>query len=292
MNKPNDFETPLASEPQSTAPAGQQTVPSRSDAGVPTAPNKPAPAGLCTATQAPPRRRVGSITLGASLIAAGIFFLLYYFVPGFNWMLVLKIAPAVGLILLGCEVLVFAVRPGHWKYDFVSVLVCLVLMCCCFCMTLLPALWAEIDPARQRSIDRLLDDYLSLVYTNCQQTEPSIALKDMDGHLSLNTGLDLHTTEELAQCTESDRYLRLDVSLFGPYENAEQFAQDCRSLTDAIQKTGISPNYLYFYTDASGSADEYYLSLNGRVQQNWTVEQMADQATVLRSVALDEENAS
>ena len=69
-----------------------------------------------------PRRRVGSLTLGACLIAAGIFFLCYYFVPGFDWQLVVRIAPAAALVLLGCEVLFFAARPGRWKYDFVSVL--------------------------------------------------------------------------------------------------------------------------------------------------------------------------
>ena len=37
-----------------------------------------------------PRRRVGSLTLGACLIAAGIFFLCYYFVPGFDWRLVVR----------------------------------------------------------------------------------------------------------------------------------------------------------------------------------------------------------
>ena len=65
-----------------------------------------------------PLRRVGSFTLGVCLIAAGIFFLLAYFVPGVDWKLTLKIAPAAGLILLGGEVLFFAARPGRWKYDF------------------------------------------------------------------------------------------------------------------------------------------------------------------------------
>ena len=50
-----------------------------------------------------PLRRVGSLTLGACLIAAGVFFLLYFFVPGFDVQLTLKIAPAVALVLLGCE---------------------------------------------------------------------------------------------------------------------------------------------------------------------------------------------
>ena len=45
-----------------------------------------------------PLRRVGSFTLGVCLIAAGIFFLLAYFVPGVDWKLMLKIAPAAGLV--------------------------------------------------------------------------------------------------------------------------------------------------------------------------------------------------
>ena len=83
-----------------------------------------------------PRRRVGSLTLGTCLIAAGIFFLCYYFVPGFDWQLVVRIAPAAALVLLGCEVLFFAARPGRWKYDFVSVLVCLGLIAVCMCLSL------------------------------------------------------------------------------------------------------------------------------------------------------------
>ena len=59
-----------------------------------------------------PRRRVGSLTLGACLIAAGIFFLCYYFVPGFDWQLVVRIAPAAALVLLGCEEVRFCLGAG------------------------------------------------------------------------------------------------------------------------------------------------------------------------------------
>lgn len=62
--------------------------------------------------QKKPLRRVGSLTLGACLIAAGVFFLLYFFVPGFDVQLTLKIAPAVALVLLGCEVLFLPPAPA------------------------------------------------------------------------------------------------------------------------------------------------------------------------------------
>lgn len=57
------------------------------------------------APESAPVRRVGTLTLGVCLIACGVLFLCYFFVPHFNWDLALKIAPAAGLILLGCEVL-------------------------------------------------------------------------------------------------------------------------------------------------------------------------------------------
>ena len=102
-----------------------------------------------------PLRRVGSFTLGVCLIAAGIFFLLAYFVPGFDWKLTLKIAPAAGLVMLGGEVLFFAARPGRWKYDFWSVLICLVLMGGCFCLSLLPVVWDELGPERNQASMKL-----------------------------------------------------------------------------------------------------------------------------------------
>ena len=126
-----------------------------------------------------PRRRVGSLTLGACLIAAGIFFLLAYFVPGFDWKLTLKIAPAAGLILLGCEVLYYATKPQRGKYDFVSVVVCLVLMACCFGLTLLPLVWDQVNPEVQQQEQRLRDAYQQSVYEKFQQEASDIRLKDM-----------------------------------------------------------------------------------------------------------------
>lgn len=119
-----------------------------------------------------PLRRVGSFTLGVCLIAAGIFFLLAYFVPGVDWKLMLKIAPAAGLILLGCEVLYFAARPQRWKYDFLSVLLCIVLMVSAFGGACLMAafdyalhrgeFWIEYDARQERGLDDAESDRLRL----------------------------------------------------------------------------------------------------------------------------------
>ena len=65
-----------------------------------------------TNTTNKPLRRVGTLTLGVCLIAAGVLFLLARFLPGLPWMVIWQVLPAAGLILLGCEVLYYSARPG------------------------------------------------------------------------------------------------------------------------------------------------------------------------------------
>ncbi|MFR4264357.1 MAG: hypothetical protein ACLT2X_05795 [Faecalibacterium prausnitzii] len=85
-----------------------------------------------TNTTNKPLRRVGTLTLGVCLIAAGVLFLLCRFLPGLPWMVIWQVLPAAGLILLGCEVLYYSARPGACRCDFGSVVLCLLMMGGCF----------------------------------------------------------------------------------------------------------------------------------------------------------------
>ena len=157
-----------------------------------------------------PLRRVGSFTLGVCLIAAGIFFLLAYFVPGFDWKLTLKIAPAAGLILLGGEVLFFAARPGRWKYDFWSVLICLVLMAGCFGLSLLPVVWDELGPERNQASMKLGQEYTTEAYDKIKQTAPDIRVKNISGNAYLYSS----EAKTLRDVNAGNGYLSLTVELF------------------------------------------------------------------------------
>ena len=217
-----------------------------------------------------PLRRVGSLTLGACLIAAGVFFLLYFFVPGFDVQLTLKIAPAVALVLLGCEVLFFAARPGRWKYDFVSVLVCLVLMAGCFCMAMLPMLWDELSGENRQTMNRLSTQAIDELYSACKQDAQDIAIRDISGWLYLS----------------------------GPQVAA--FARDCYTLTALAKQCTVPPEKLHFTWDARSPAEsslntgsllyteDYSLDLSGAVQLDWTVQQMEQQTET--EYLLDAEN--
>ena len=244
-----------------------------------------------------PVRRVGSLTLGACLITAGILLLCYSFLPNFDLQLALKIAPAGGLILLGGEVLYFAAKPERRRYDFLSVLICLFLMACCFALTLFPLLWEEIDPQNQKVAKNLSDDYKQAVYEKICEDAPDIRLKDMGCGVYLYS----YHTGEKKLTVDNTKMLELNFWLQGPYDSAEAFAKDCRRLTDEVQKMDVPPTQVGFYcrgfSDAdrelsSGSLEQktnYELYLNGAVQLDWTAAEM-EKATDVESL-LDEENA-
>ena len=243
-----------------------------------------------------PLRRVGSFTLGVCLIAAGIFFLLTYFVPGVDWKLTLKIAPAAGLILLGGEVLFFAARPGRWKYDFWSVLICLVLMGGCFCLSLLPVVWEEISPQRRQTELRLGQEYTAEAYDRIKTAAPEVRVKDIRGNAYLYSS----KTETLRDLDAGDGHLSLTVELFGDYDSVQAFAQDCRRVTDAVQQCSALPDELRIAWSPDNDPEEslgtgtlqqverYTLELVGIAQLDWTADQMAKQTEV--QYLLDEEN--
>ena len=244
----------------------------------------------------PPLRRVGSFTLGACLIAAGIFFLLTYFVPGFPTQPVLRIVPAAGLVMLGGEVLFFAARPGRWKYDFWSVLICLVLMGGCFGLSLLPVVWEEIGPERDQASMKLSQQYTADAYAQIRKSDPDAPVKDISGNVYLYTG----AVKTLEDIDGGSGYVTLDVELSGSCGSAEQFAQACRSMTDAVQQCRPQPDTLIFAWSPDNDPEEslgtgtlqqverYTLKLVGIAQLDWTADQMAKQTEV--QYLLDEEN--
>ena len=244
----------------------------------------------------PPLRRVGSFTLGVCLIAAGIFFLLTYFVPGFPTQPVLRIVPAAGLVMLGGEVLFFAARPGHWKYDFWSVLICLVLMAGCFGLSLLPVVWDELGPERNQASMKLSQQYTADAYAQIRKSDPDAPVKDISGNVYLYTG----AVKTLEDIDGGSGYVTLDVELSGSYGSAEQFAQACRSMTDAVQQCRPQPDTLIFAwspdndpgqslgTGTLQQVEQNTLKLVGIAQLDWTADQMAKQTEV--QYLLDEEN--
>lgn len=199
------------------------------------------------------------------MILAGVFFLLYSFWPGFNWELALRIAPAVGLVALGAEVLYSAARPDHWRLDFLSMLGCLVIMGCCFALSFLPILTDLIDPVRQQELDMQREQYTLDAYTAFEAQEPQIRLRDVEGYLYFQNWTDTPRVE----------YSTLRVELRGPYETPGDFARDCHALTRTAQSFAEVPDQLIFLSE--DPYQTFRLELSGPVQQDWTAEEMASE---------------
>ncbi|MCI8329501.1 MAG: hypothetical protein HFG02_07800 [Oscillibacter sp.] len=74
-----------------------------------------------------PRRRVGTLTLGAVLVAAGSGMLASLLWPGLELSWLLKLSPLI-LVALGTEVLLSARKGGKIRYDWAGMLLCLLLV--------------------------------------------------------------------------------------------------------------------------------------------------------------------
>ena len=76
-------------------------------------------------------RRVGTLTMGVSLIAAGILFLLHLFIPStLTYLYIFRSWPVI-LILLGIEVLFANLRSKEEKiiYDGWAIFIMVLIMC-------------------------------------------------------------------------------------------------------------------------------------------------------------------
>ena len=223
-----------------------------------------------------PVRRVGSVTLGFALIAAGVFFLGYYFWPGFNWALALKLAPPAGLVLMGAEVLYSACRPGKWKYDFLSAFACLLLMGGALGLSLLPLGWNAYGPARYAREEALSDQYSDQLYAAFAEQAGQVELKSVRGNVRLMYS---EAPVESLDLGSEEARLYLWVELYGPYEEAEPFAADCRALLDVIQSQQTRPDKVYFYYEEADGEDYSRLSLDltAPVQLDWDLEHLTRQ---------------
>ena len=74
-----------------------------------------------------PARRVGTFTFGVTLVVFGLWMLAALLLPELDLLWVLKLSPLV-LVLLGIEVLLAARKSSAIKYDWVGMLLCMVIV--------------------------------------------------------------------------------------------------------------------------------------------------------------------
>jgi len=212
----------------------------------------------------PKPRRVGTVTMGLSLVAAGGILLASQF--GFlNILEALRWSPVI-LILLGIEILVGSAlnKGGKMRYDFLSMLVCFVMITLSAGCALVPVIFAA---------ERSYTDMHNILSARTEERIAAAVGEENIAGLSVNVwdnaGMDIITglADEPDISAMADRVAEkglyechVYLELTGRYNDHEEFAQKASSLLEEIAPLDLPVDSLTLSgTDPDGSRYELYL---------------------------------
>lgn len=250
MDLPTNGHPDAAPTPEPAGAAQPEAAPA------PAAQPAPAPAPA----RRPPVRRVGTVTLGLSLIVTGLAITAYFFVPGFDIIFVAKLAPLV-LVFLGAEVLWASVRrkgEERLRFDFLAAFVGFVLICASLCAATLPAVWRWYGPDRSSTEERLSDELEEQLHTAFQGQD----VLDCSGWVNLG-GYEFDREMTLADLRAED-HAGANITLGGTVENGDEFAARVAALLPALRDAGVDRAYFYWSDDD----ESWDLDLDGVFDMN------------------------
>ena len=228
-------------------------------------------------------RRVGTITMALSLIATGIVFLLWAIFPSFDWVTALRFSPAV-LIFLGVEILICNFRHNAEKlrYDFLSVFVCLLLICGSLLGAVVPQQIFENNYLY--SVGNTLSARLDEQAFTLLQNEPNIATVQFSVSPAYRPAASSPASVELS----AEDYVQVRIEFNGEFPDAQSFALTCHRVLNilktqipTIQYASFHSNYLVDLYYTTYFTDEVYsLWLDGIYQMNWSAADMERNLTV------------
>ena len=188
-----------------------------------------------------PTRRIGTLTMGVTLILVGIILLVFFFKP-FDLFSLMRFSPVL-LILLGIEIIwQYSRHHGEeLRYDFWGTLFCLLVICvACFCSVFYP-LYMEFGPASWKVEQQVSGEIRNELY---QQIPVTPARESM-------------SAQEL---TSADRVV-LYITL-GNQTDKAGFAQQIRTLFDSIDPEQYPNLSARVFADYEGG--RYIAYLNDR----------------------------
>lgn len=201
-----------------------------------------------------PKRRVGTITFGLSLILIGIVSLLVLFLPHFNFTFFMKLSPAL-LILLGVEILCSHFFGENAKIDFWSGFLCVILVL----FAMLAPLAAEGIQYLNPELYESADEVRSEIYDACNQ-----ALADQDNIADIQVSLASHFFPRKQKLTLSTLSVSNDVHIavgfLYDFPTKEAFVQSCKNCMDRLNTLNIPFERIHFAY--SNDSHEYILILD------------------------------
>lgn len=196
----------------------------------------------------PPKkvRRVGTVTFGLLLVAAGVLLILRAVMPSLDLRFVVSLLP-VALIALGVEVLVYAARPNvQLRYDGLSIFVCVLILFGVGGSSVMLQLWNEYGPSAHVAEMRLGDELQSDA-TAALRAVPGLGdnIYDVSVVLDFNHGVSNPATETVQPGDRAQLYVTVYQ---GRYDSAMAFATMARQVVDACQADGLPFNEYRFDT--------------------------------------------
>lgn len=204
-----------------------------------------------------PTRRIGTLTMGVTLILVGIILLVFFFKP-FDLFSLMRFSPVL-LILLGIEIIwQYSRHHGEeLRYDFWGTLFCLLVICvACFCSVFYP-LYMEFGPASWKVEQQVSGEIRNELY---QQIPASMNVEALDVECEINSvtpDKQSMSTQELTTADEVTLYINL-----GMQADKASFAQQIRDLFDSIDPEQYPNLSARVFADYEGG--RYIAYLNDR----------------------------
>lgn len=234
-------------------------------------------------TQPPPEaeppkktRRVGTITMGACLVAVGVILILAIFLPAMDVLYIARFAPLV-LVLLGAEILIAHIRhrDDKLRYDILSVVLCILLIGFSLFAAAVPVVYQRaVETQRaQRRLAVELEDRSYALFDGMDEAK----FWTVDWSVSLNEADDARnlSVEDL----KSHQYVHMNLYMDGEFADAEAFAKACQGAAKKL--ADVAPHITSAYFDSSGRAAYYAgdrhftLDIEGRRMADYSAADLA-----------------
>lgn len=218
-------------------------------------------------------RRIGTITMGLSLIAAGIVILAKMISPEFDLIQVAKFSPVI-LICLGIEVLFayFAGKGEKLKYDFLSGFVCLVLIAASLGLAAVEPVYSLYGPPRYQAEAVIQNE----IVKQCSERLAGLPVADIGATVSISR---LDREYRSAANLQIWDVAQLSIYLTGSYESKEAFAIQCREVLDRLADYEVIFESIYINDgerelSQKEGREVYSLKVNGESGRNLPAEEL------------------
>lgn len=220
-------------------------------------------------------RRVGTLAFALVLILAGVLLMLYQIVPAFNLLQIVKFSPVI-LIVLGIEMLVYSAKPDVLvKFDWLAMLGTAFTLCVVGAAALLPLAVSEWGPARSSAISRIETEKVDALYS-ALTADPE--LKAKTGYCGVNVWFNHDAGGSYTLQSGDD--CALNVTLTGPYADAEAFAADCVDIMQLAADKDLGFTSYHFSSGEDTDDDvSYYLDCVAAYPEGLTPAQVARRVT-------------